>query len=64
MLSYSAVEDGKHMNAQARMCTCQVRLYFFPRSEMLPQVIQRNGIEWWPNTQTVLVPSTPQPPAA
>ena len=52
------------MNAQARMCTCQVRLYFFPRSEMLPQVIQRNGIEWWPNTQTVLVPSTPQPPAA
>ena len=31
MLSHSAVEDAEHMNAQARMCACQLRLHFFSR---------------------------------
>ena len=36
------------MNAQVRMYACQLRLYFFPGCVTLYQVIQRNGIEWWP----------------
>ena len=64
MLSYTVIEDAKHMNAQARVCTCQLRLYLFPGCETLPQVIQRNGIEWWPYAQAILVPSVPKPPAA
>ena len=52
------------MNAQARMCACQLRLYFFPGCESLPQVIHRNGAKWWPYTQAVLIPSVPKPSAA
>ena len=58
------VEDVKYMNAKAHMCACQLWLYFFPGCETLPQVFQRNGIEWWPYSQAVLVPSVPMPPAA
>ena len=46
------------------MCACQLRLYFSPGCETLPQVRQRNNIEWRPYTQAVLVPSVPKPPAA
>ena len=61
MLSRSVVEAAKHMNAQARVnCGCT----FFFGFETLPPVIQRNGIEWWPYTQAVLVPSIPKPPTA
>ena len=31
------VEDAKHMDAQARMCACQMRLHFVPSYETLPQ---------------------------
>ena len=33
------------MNAQARVCACQLRLNFCPGYRTLLQVIQGNGIE-------------------
>ena len=64
MLSHGVVEDAEHMNAQARMCACQLRLHFFSGCESLPQVIHRNGVKWWPYAQAVLIPSVPKPSAA
>ena len=64
MLSHSGVEGAKDMNAQARVCACLLRQHFSLDCEtLLPQVIQRNGIGWWPYIQAVLVPSVPKPPA-
>ena len=40
MLSHGVGADAKHVNAQARVCAYQVRLYFFPGSEALPQIIK------------------------
>ena len=37
MLSHSVDEDAKHMNAQARVCACHLRLHFFSYCETLPQ---------------------------
>ena len=64
MLSHGVVEDAKHMNAQACVCACQLRLHFFPGSETLPQGFHGNDIEWWPCTQAVLVPSVRKTPAS
>ena len=64
MLSHGVVEDAEHMNAQACICTCQLRLHFFPGCESLPKVIHRNGVKWWPYAQAVLIPSIPKPSAA
>ena len=52
------------MDAQASVCASQLRLHFFPCCETFPKVIQRNGVEWRPYTQAVLIPSVPKPPAA
>ena len=64
MLSHSVVEDAVHMNSQARMCACQLRLHIFPGCESLSQVIHRNGVKWWPYTQAILISSVPKPSAA
>ena len=64
MLSHGVVEYAPHMDAYARVCSCQLRLHFFPGCEALLKVIQENGIKWWPYTQAVLVLSIPKPPAA
>ena len=64
VLSQSVGEAAKYMNAQVRMCACQLWLYFFPVRQTLLQVFQRNGIDWWSYAHAVLDPSVPKPPAA
>ena len=58
------VDDPNHVNTQTCMSACQLRLHAFPVVKALRQTIQGNGIERWPHTQAVMVPSLPQPSAA
>lgn len=51
MPSHGVVGDAKHMNAQAHVCACQLRLGFPPPPvKRRPRLsYQLNGIEWWPS---------------
>ena len=46
VLSDGVVECAKHMDAYARVCSCQLRLHVFPGYTALLYVIQGNVIKW------------------
>ena len=44
-VSRGAVKDTKHVNAQTRVCTCQLRLQFLPGFKMLLEIFQATCID-------------------
>ena len=61
-VAWSRMPAQKRSGTRVRLPTADV--LFFPGCETLPQVIERNGIEWWPYTHAVLVAFIQKPPAA